>query len=369
MSADKHCPLCGKQINESEDFCEECYDHMEHQYATDFLDVDNRVAAMSSKEDTEIEEETEDDGFEKDEERPLIEPKRKKGLSKGVIFVLVGCVVLVAVGLIGSVKLMQQRQSEENEIKFWNNCVEENTPLSYSKYLVTYQNGKFEDEANKRIRAIRKAEADIWEKLKKSSDINAFYTYISENPKTPYMSQIRDIMDSLSWLSTTKDNTVDAYKAYLENVKLENISGQHVEEAKERYTYWSSISVLDGAALASLKLDLLDFYKKLSQNNPKDLLKEFAPSVYYYTNEISATDIVAQITKERRENKVKKIIYTPVEESIYAKTDRHGIVFVELTVKTETSFNIRKKQDELHTSNLLMELDSIKQVRSIKLKK
>ncbi len=368
MSEEKYCPLCGKQIAEDEQFCEDCYDHMENQYATDFLDQTPVVADDITAENNQEDQEEEESEFEKDEERPLIEPKKRKGLSKGVIFVLVGCIVLVIVGAIGSIKVLQQRQSEENELKFWSNCVEENTPLSYSKYLVTYQNGKFVDEANQRIRAIRKAEADAWETLKKSSDINAFYTYISENPKTPYMSQIRDIMDSLSWLSGTKDNTADAYKAYLENVKLENISGQHVEEAKEHYSYLSSITVMDGAALANLKLTIDDFYKKLSVNNQKDLLKEFASTVFYYTKEISATDVVAQINTERKDNKVKKVVYTPLDESIYAKKDNNGVIFVELTVKSETSFNVKKKKDETHTSNLLMEFDSLKQVRSIKVK-
>lgn len=369
MSEEKYCPLCGKRIAEDEQFCEDCHDHMENQYATDFLDqtpiVSYDITAQNEQDEENEEEESE---FEKDEERPLIEPKKRKRLSKGVLLALIGCVLLIAVGIIGTVKVMQQKQAEETELKFWNSCVEDNTPLAYSKYLETYQYGKFTDEANQRIRAIRKAEAEAWDKLKKSSDINAFYTYIGENPKTPYMSQIRDIMDSLSWLSTTKDNTADAYKAYLENVKLENISGQHVEEAKEQYAYLSSITVMDGAALANLKLTIDDFYKKLSQNNQKDLLKEFASSVFYYTKEISATDVVAQISTERKDNKIKKVVYTPVDESIYAKKDNNGIIFVELTVKSETSFNVRKKKDETHTSNLLMELDSLKQVRSIKIK-
>lgn len=371
MSENKTCPLCGKTIKDSEEFCEECYDHMEHQYTTDFLEesqVESDDVANEEPSGT-VHDGAEGAEIEKGAEQSLPEPKKKKGLSKAVIFVLIGCVALVAVGVIGSVKVMQQRQSEENEVMFWNNCVDENTPLSYSKYLVTYQNGKFADEANERIRAIRQTEIDTWEKLKRSSDINAFYTYISENPKTPYMTQIRNIMDSLSWLSTSKDDTADTYKAYLENVKLGNISGQHVDEAKERYQYLSTISVVEGAALSSLKLDINDFYKKLAQNNQKDLLKEFAPSVFYYTAQMPSTQVVARITKERKDNKVKKITYTLVEESVYAKKDNKGTFFIELTVKSETSFNIRKKKDENQTSNLVMELDSVKQVRLIRLKK
>lgn len=371
MSEVRYCPLCGKPINDNEDFCEDCHDHMEHQYATDFLEAtpaplyDITKDYKPEEEDVEEEDDTE---FEKDEERPLIEPKKKKGLSKRVIYLIILCLVLVAAGVFVGIKMYQQKQFEEQELKFWNSCVEENTPVAYSKYLVTYQHGKFAEEANKRIRDIRKAEADTWEKLKKSSDINAFYTYISENPKTPYMSQIRNIMDSLSWLSTVKDNTAGAYKAYLENVKLENVSGQHVEEAKEHYAYLSSISVVEGAALANVKLSINDFYKKLSQNNQKDLLKEFASSVFYYTQQMTSTDVVAQITKERKDNKIKKVTYTPVEESIYAKKDSKGSFFIELAVKSETSYNIRKKKDETHTSNLVMELDSTRLVRSIKVK-
>ncbi|SHF94082.1 hypothetical protein [Dysgonomonas macrotermitis] len=369
MSTNKYCLLCGKPVEEGQEFCEDCRDHMENQYATDFLD--NKPDVVQPEDENEKPEDIEPEEHQPVEETEVeqsgSEPT-KKGMSKAVIFILMGCFILVAIGVVGTIKVIEQRESEEKELKFWNKSVDENTVLSYSKYLVTYRNGKFVDEANERIRKIRKEEIAAWEKLKKSSDLNAFYAYISENPKTPYLSQIRDIMDSLTWVSTLKDDSADAYKAYLENVKLENISGKHVDEANERYQYLSSIVVVEGASLESLKLDLDDFFKKLAQNNQRELLKEFTSSVYYYTGKKTATEIVADITKERKDDKVKKITYNPIHDSLYAKRDNQGIVFAELSVKSVTSFNVRKKKDETDTLSLLIELDKDKKIRSIKTK-
>lgn len=368
MDTNKNCPLCGKEISEDQHFCDDCNDHIKHQYETDFLSEGLPEPAIRSTYSENIldEEVIADNQSSKvldDSDVPLSAIVAKKKMSKGVIFILVGCVVLVLVGAIGSFKVMQKRQSEENEQQFWNNSLAENTILSYSKYLVTYKDGRFAEEAYKRIDEIKQAEIDAWKKLKKSSDINVFYSYISDNPDTPHMDEIRNIMDSLSWLSARKDSTADSFKAYLENVKLGNISGKHVDAAKKNYDYLSSIVVLNEAELSDLQIDLNDFFNKLADGNPKVLLKKFAPTVLYYKNKTSATDLVSQIVNKRKTDKIKKINYTIVDGSVYAKKDNQDIVFVELSVEELTSYQVRKKKDEKKTLKLKMELEKDKQIR------
>lgn len=375
MSEMKQCAFCGKTISDEENICSECKDHMDHQYTTDFLD-DNDNNGLSQKiiesEDIEAisEPEEEPEAIDEAESVPSTEePKRSSKVSKGIIFLIVGSVILVVIGIIGALNIAQTRKSEAAQEAYWMKCVEENTPLSYSKYLVQYPEGTFADEAEKRIRYFREEEIKAWEKLKKSSDINAFYAYLSENPETPHMDQIRLIMDSLSWISTIKDNTAEAYKAYMENVNLGNIAGQHMDEAKEKYDYLSQIIYLNGASLESFKLDLVDFLKKLSDNNPKDLLKKFSPKTFYYTAETNSTDIVASISKKYTDEKIKKITYTLKPESLLAKQDNKGVIFAEFSIEQEIVYNVRKKKNDKQTQNLLLEMNKEKQVQSIKLKK
>lgn len=374
MSDIKQCPFCGKPVREDENVCEECKDHMDHQYTTDFLDDDRinkplpDLLVESDKVDSTppIEERLEDNNI---AEPSPEESKGRSKMSKGIIFLILGSAILVVIGVVGALDIARSRNSEATQEAYWMKCVEENTPLSYSKYLVRYPEGNFADEAEKRIRASREEEIQAWEKLRKSSDINAFYAYLSENPKTPHLDQIHLIMDSLSWNTTLKDNTADAYKAYMENASLGNITGSHVNEAKEKYDYLSQIVVLSGASLESLILDLKDFFKKMSENKPKDLLKEFTPKAFYYTAEMSSTDIVASISKKYTEDKIKKITYTLKPESVFAKQDNKGIVFVDLSVEKEIVYNVRKKKNDKLTQNLVLKINGDKLVQSVKLKK
>lgn len=373
MSDSKQCPFCGKPMKEDENICEECKDHMDHQYTTDFW-IDDQVGD-SQNEAIEPKEEEALEWVDDEVVVPIVavpspeEPKKKTKISKGVVFLIAGSIILVVIGIIGALNIAESRKSEATQEAYWMKCVEENTPLSYSKYLVRYPEGNFAEEAEKRIRESREAEIKAWEKLRKSSDINAFYDYLSENPKTPHLEQIRLIMDSLTWAATLKDNTADAYKAYMENVSLGNVTGMYMDEAHEKYEYLSQFVVLSGAALESLKIDIVDFLKKMSENKPKDLLKLFPAKAYFYTAETSSTKIVSSIAEEYTTKKIKKIRYTLKPESLMAEQDNKGIIFAQFSVVKEIEYNIKKKKNDELTQNLLLEINSDRLVRSIKTKK
>lgn len=371
MSDSKQCPFCGKPLREEENICEECKDHMDHQYTTDFwLDDQLDDSSIKSIEPIEVIEEKQGEVI-----VPLVSalsaeaPKRRSKMSKGIVFLIIGLVVLVVVGVMGALNIVESRKAEAAQEAYWMKSVEENTALSYSGYLVRYPDGNYAEEAERRIRESREAEIRAWEKLRKSSDINAFYAYLSENPKTPHLEQIRLIMDSLSWATTLKDNTADGYKAYVENVNLGNVAGMYLDEAKERYEYLSQLVILSGAGLESLKIDVTDFLKKLSDNKPKDLLKQFAPKAFYYTGEISSTKIVSSIAEEYRNNKIKKIRYTLKPESLKATQDNRGITFAEFSVEKEIDYTIKKKKKDVLTQHLLLEINPNRLVQSIKRKK
>ncbi|MDL2214973.1 hypothetical protein LJC00_02145 [Dysgonomonas sp. OttesenSCG-928-M03] len=381
MEDKKQCPLCGKIIGDDGAFCEECQNHMDNQYETRLLDTDDFVEDESPiiENEQEIASDPSNGRSETtNQELPIIEdsidPKKRKGLSIGVIFVLIGCIVLIVVGGISSIKVIETRKSAENEESFWRECVRENTPVSYAKYLVAFQNGRYIEEADKRIRAFREAELQAWERLRKSPDINDFYAYLAENPNTPHLDQIKFLMDSLSWMSTQKDNTADAYRAYMENVSLGNLTGNFMETAKEKYDYLSQIKVLDGAALDSVKTEIDELFKVLSGNNVKDMLRIMAPEVYYYTSDStkSSTAVVASIRSEIDAEKIKDVTYLPQKESVIVKKDNRGALFVDVVVKKDIVYDIKIKvgkttesKTESKIDTLNIELDTKGKIRSI----
>lgn len=367
MKTEKQCPLCGKPIGVEDAFCDECQNHVDHQYETEFLDDNNRegnsltdneqIAAPVS-----IEPLTENStGI-----QPVdIAPKKKK-LSKNIILFLLGCVLIVVIGTISVLRNVESRKSNEIELQYWTRCEEENTPLAYSKYLVSYPNGKYAPEAEKHIREFRNAENEAWLKLKKSTDINDFYVFLRDNPKTPYIEEARDIMDSLMWSSTLKDNSADAYKAYLNNIELGNISGHYKDVASERYNYLSQVKLLEGSELESLKIELDNIFKYWSENDQKELLQVFAPNCNYYGKIMSSTEIVALINKTRNDMDIKSVVLTPKPESISGKKDNAGIYFVQLTFDKKIKYNNKKKKELESTENVDLELNPQFQLLSIK---
>lgn len=381
MAEKKECPLCGKLVNEDEILCDDCQNHVDNQYTTDLLNPDDELG--SENQITNVLETPDTASSIHDEENKVSEKEEtgktvKKGKSLiGKVFLFVGCILVVVIGVIGSIKVMEYRKSVENENNYWNACVDENTQLAYSKYLVAFPEGRYAEEADRRILELKEAEVSAWTKLKGSSDINDYYAYLSENPASPYLEQARFLMDSLSWIAALQDDTEYAYKAYLENVKLGNLSGDHIAEAEERFSYLSQIISLEGNALDSIKSELNLFFKALSENNSMQLLRQIAPRAYYYSKkEDTNTAIVSKIDKDFPGKNIRSIKYTPQSKSIRAKKDNKNIVFVDLSLDKEIVFNTKIKKGKVTeykkqktTDILKMEIDSERMIRLIELSK
>lgn len=378
MSDNKQCPLCGKPVNEDDFFCEDCKNHMDNQYSTNLLDEDDfTVSEYNGEEDLPADEEqlsdepviVEDSGSSVDLKE---KPSAKKGLSKGIIFVLAGAILIVIVGAVSVWKMAETRKSAENEEVFWVNSVEENSPVSYAKYLVSYPEGKYAEEATVRIREIREAEAQSWEKLKKSSDINDYYAYLSENPNTPHINQIRLLMDSLSWLAAEKEDSEESYQTYINNAELGNIKGTHRSRADERYTYLSQIVTLEGAALDSVKTVIKNTLKVLSAGDAQKMLPVFAARAVYYGKDTTNTAIVEAIAKEYKDKKIQNINHTLKLKPFAVKRDNAGVLFIDMGVDKEIIYTTKvkvgrktqnKKEQKVETIHL--QLDSARQIRSI----
>jgi hypothetical protein len=370
MSTTNECPLCGKPIDTEDKLCEECRNHVDNQYTTDFLDKNN-LSDLPEKDSIDIQSEEMSEATDvlpqaEDKKEENIPPTKKKRVSKTLAFILVGCVCIVIVGIIGSLKLLEQRKSVENEQEFWDSCVVVNTPLSYAKYLVTYQTGKYVDEAHERIRQLRIDEEAAWAKLKNSTDINDFYNYLSENPNTPYIKSARQRMDSLSWNTASNVGTADAYQAYIENVKLGNITGSYLAVAQEKYDYLSQMKTLEGTALDSIRSRVADLYLALSVFDNDVIENSLITNVNFYSDTLKSKDIVEYLKKDMKTKKLKKINYQANKNSLTAIKDNKGITFVELQINKEETNAANKKVYSVEATQL--ELNNENKVQSMVLK-
>lgn len=360
---DNKCPLCGKNTDGEEIFCRDCQEIAQNTFSTELIDNEPLTKESDEKE-PDIE--NTDTISEENTESEVVENPTRRSNKGWYIFVGICIFIMLSVG-IGSYFFIENRNEEETEIAYWRQCVIENSPLGYSKYLVQYPEGKFSEEAHNKIAELRNKERNEWEELRNSNDVDALFAFLTDHPETPYTREIRHAIDSLSWAKTIEDNTADAYLAYLENVKIERYPGEYQSQAQERYDYLSQLKTVEGAALDSLKTVVSDFFESLSEANEKNLRKNIASALsqFFKAENQSAKMIVDSIKVNFKNNKIKEIVYSPVTDSIEAIQDNKGIYLITLPLHIEKSYTDRKLKKEISRDTMNVVLNSKKLVQSV----
>ena len=146
---DNRCPLCGKNTNEGETFCGDCQEIAQNAYPEELLSNKRDSEPMSGEEekaDPDIENENlsyEEKVIDKNIEENLQRVSLSRSNKTLFIFVAVGLVFMLLLGVVGL--FMKNKDEEATESAYWSKCIEENTPLSYSKYLVHYPEGSYSE--------------------------------------------------------------------------------------------------------------------------------------------------------------------------------------------------------------------------------
>ncbi len=374
MSDSKHkCPLCGRDTDEDEIFCHDCQEIAQNAYPDELLSrkieddgtlYNEIVAPVISESDSLEEDEIDGDAENNEGTRKTPPPSNRKLL----IFLFVGLVVLVLVGGIGSYVFLQNKNAEETEVAYWNRCIDENTPLSYAKYLVQYPEGKFTQEAQDRIKQLRESEKTEWQTLRNSKDIDALSAFLRDHPETPYIRDIKHAIDSLAWVIALDQNTIDAYKAYISNVQLERYSGEYFDQAQQKANYLTQLKTIEGDELKDIKKRLQNFFKALGSVNGKDIQKMTTPILLNLnksqnqSNELITDSVKAYL----KNNKIRNISYSPILDSLQVIKDNKDKYFIHrLTVKTETSYADRKKKKLSQEHHFGIELNDQKMIQSL----
>lgn len=359
----RKCPLCGKNTTGEEVFCRDCQEIAQDSYSEELLireyneDIQEQEEIISSPEMLEKEPDVYDEKF----------LSVDKGNKKGRFFLVAGLVLILLIGGAETYFYLQDKNAKEAEARYWNQCIEENTPQGYSKYLLQYPDGRFDEEARSKIVELRGEEQKEWEKLRKTNDVDALFSFLTDHPETPYVREIRHSIDSLSWLKTISDNTADSYLAYLENVKIGRFVGEYQTKAQEKYDYLSQLRAVEGEELTQIKKGITGFFKSLSDTNEKDLAKRMLPTLaeFYDKQNQSSKNIIESVRSELKKNKIRRISYTPVTDSINAIVDNKGIYFITLPIKEEKTYTDRKKKKEISEYVLNLEIDNNKRLQTV----
>ncbi|MDR0825513.1 MAG: hypothetical protein LBN74_10495 [Prevotella sp.] len=357
------CPLCGKETQDNEPFCRDCQEIARASFSEDLLAHEEPSVAPTD-------EVVEKRIVEEDEESIADEPETENAMDnntesfskrnkKSLIFLGVGIFLLILTGAARSYFFLQNKNAEETEIAYWNQCIESDTPLDYSKYLVQYPNGKFSEDAYRKIVELRENERNAWDKLRKANDIDALFAFLTDHPETPYIRNIRYAIDSLSWIKTQQENTAEAYLAYIRNVELGRLNGDYEQLAQDKYDYLSQLKTPEGEELNEVKKIVKDFFKALSSNNSKEvqMLSMDTLNRFYTSEQMLSKNIVDLLKTNQKRDKIQNTLYTPVTESIDAIVDNKGIYFITLLVKEERTYIDKKKKKALSQSTLNIELN------------
>jgi hypothetical protein len=361
----RKCPLCGKNTIGEEVFCRDCQEIAQDSYSEEFLireyseDIQEQEGIVPSPEVLE-------EGLEIFNDQATSVHIGKGNKKRKAYFIVAFALILLIAGA-GFYIYLQDKNAKEAEASYWNQCIEENTPQGYSKYLLQYPDGNFREEAKTKIIKLRDKEQKEWEILRKTNDVDALFSFLTDHSETPYVREIRHSIDSLSWLKTISDNTADSYLAYLENVKIGRFAGEYQTKAQERYDYLSQLRSVEGEELAQIKKGIADFFKSLSDINEKDLAKRMLPTLaeFYDKQNQSSKNIIESIRSELKKNKIRRISYTPVTDSINAIVDNRGIYFITLPIKEEKTYTDRKKKKEISEYVLNLETDNNKCLQTV----
>ena len=114
----------------------------------------------------------------------------------------------------------RQRQEQLNEEQFWKLVSTDNTYQSYQKYINTYPNGKYKDEAEKKTDALKllNEEEIYWKKVSKES-ISSLNIYLENYPKGKYCDEANYKINLLSANEKLRLETIPEEKNHRKNLK------------------------------------------------------------------------------------------------------------------------------------------------------
>jgi len=376
---DKKCPLCGKQINGDNTFCEDCQQIAKDEF-TDYLLNSNDTEKISSQDVSLY-----TDGFEENKgiktastdpnyalsiQKELILKKKQKGRKRSVIVFIVGLILLVIIGGIGSYIFKQEKNSIAVETTFWNECANENTPSSYSKYLVRFPNGQFTQQAEDSIISLRKQEEDGWNSLQAETSIDPYLAFNEKYPNSPYKSRVINKIDSIAWIRAENANTIEAYQLYLQKADSAIYEGKYAPMAEKAYRYLGSLKKVEGEALKSIKRNMLDLAYLMSNQKYDNASKIIAPIMtnYFGIKNKETKSIIEDIKNYNKENNIRSIIYTFDVDSIKVQQDNNGKFIFNMPVVKQTIFLNKNKKRTKEESVLYVELDDKKRLQTIAIK-
>ncbi len=324
------CPLCGKSKTEESLFCSDCTVKLNSEYEVDVphsakseLSDVSEVQILEEQKNTEIIDNEEINNSKKLTEKELKESAtrtEKKYYETSddkprshTRFIVIS-IFLVVILLVTAVFIYNQHVKNQNlERSIWELAHRENSIDSYLAYMDDYPQGTYVEEAQQNMLKLKGSESDAWENLKISENTSEFTYFLETYPHSPYQRMVKNRLDSLTWESSLKDNSSQAYSDYLNMSASGNISGQYIGEAQKRFEMLEQTTPIDELDLERIKETVNGFFTGLSIVSHTELTNYLSPVISRFNNStnISSDKMIGQLLLLAAKAESKSIVFDP----------------------------------------------------------
>lgn len=108
---------------------------------------------------------------------------------------------------------LKKQHTETEENTFWEQCKNQNTSEALQQYLTKYPAGRYANEAQQRIYALK--DKIMWENALAGNTKDVFETYLKTYPDGIYRNKAKQRIEDFDWSETLQQNTATAYQQHL----------------------------------------------------------------------------------------------------------------------------------------------------------
>lgn len=350
------CPLCGKTKLAEALFCGECERRIRSDYEVKVPENEREVVSQRQEisedeivgpgpsgdkyhgipgpgKNSKMEENpkiVKDPEIAKDLEPEDIKPKKKKKVGAPLLFLL----VILFLG--GAFLIYNETARKENlERSGWETALKLNSVGGYIDYMEAFPDGAHFDEAQEGLFRLKSEEVIVWEQLKASGNTSELRGFLNSHPQSPYAPLVQKMIDSLSWMSALRVNTLESYSDYLMQSQQGELLGDYIAEARKRQEMLHQSFPVEPAVMDRIRDTLGGFYASLSGANHQGAFPYLAPTVRRFFNSGAASRerITGELLMARTRARGATLSFEPDMEALqYERTGSgHYLVNMPLT--------------------------------------
>lgn len=363
------CPLCGKETHPGDKFCEDCKQIVQNEYLNNQRQENQEdIVSVEKKLDKNTDNfQSSNFNLSADEIKTSDKSKTTKFRKLLTVFFIGIFLLIIAGGVSAYYMRKEKKESKDADIAFWMNCADENTTLSYSKYLIRYPDGVYSKEAQVKILMLRNREDSVWNNISKTTDPEKLYSFLADYPNTIYKDFVRNLIDSLTWIAMSHENTASSYKTYLDNIIIDHYEGKYKDEAQKRFDFLSQLTDVDSVDTKIIRDNLRNFLRMQSAKRYDEMGKLLASQLTDFEGQKnkSPKEIIDSIKRDAEHNKILSIVYRTTLDSVSVLRGKDSIYYATFNMSKEVKYANQSKLKGIILHKVNAELTPQKQIRAL----